>query len=399
MAEAIKLKNEDDYFSLEFRHPVHALGKLLWDLMDSLRTLEGSFKKRNAKHLREKIQKRGFPFQLTIQKDTTKVGVWAEEFLKAKRIAELSLQAAEDCGKWTRWGLGSRAGEFETSLRRDLGEAVAEDPKLFDLTSLKKSITRIWNKHDELVDCAVDSEDHAVDDWIAVLTLLKQRLVAWIEAHRSLVQIIIIERRKKVGDWMYKFIAAGSDTEELLKYLGPQLYPTRNFEEFESWMNLPWLSASARCSFMVKLGVFKDSFEEIDLVHEELPRRAGMLLREVDLTLAECPGPTQSKATWALWITKDYARKPVWDDQTCELRFVGSLCKKYSRAAPNQVAILEAFELEGWQSRIHDPLPAPVRPSATRRQERLKYTIVDLNDGLQLIRFHQSVGGVRWSVL
>lgn len=394
MVETNKIKNEDDYFPLEFRHPIHALGSLLWDLTNSLGRLEETFDEGAAKTLRKKIPVRDFPYKMNVKKDTTKTGIWTEEFVKAKQIAELSLMAATGCGKWTRWGLGARAGEFETTLRRDLRdvveclEMVAEKPSLFAerMKSLKENLERIWDQHSELVDCAIDSEDHAVDDWIAVLTLLKQRLATWIEAHRALVEIIVKEGRKNVGDWMYEYMAAGSDTEELLRHVGPQLYRTREFEEFESWMNLPALCASGRCSFLVKLGVFHDSFEEIDLVHEELPRRAGRLLREVDLTLADYPGPNQSKVTWALWLTKDYGCKPVWDDQARELKLAGLVCKRYRRKAPNQTTILNAFQEENWSRRIYAPL----------KGQQLKETVSDLNKDLRGLRFHSDGDGVYW---
>jgi hypothetical protein len=48
---------------------------------------------------------------------------------------------------------------------------------------------------------------------------------------------------------------------------------------------------------------------------------------------------------------------PKWDHERRELRFCGSLIKRFRWAALNQETILAAYEEEGWPIRIDDPLP------------------------------------------
>jgi hypothetical protein len=78
-----------------------------------------------------------------------------------------------------------------------------------------------------------------------------------------------------------------------------------------------------------------------------------------------------------------------------ELSFGGRLAKRFRRHAPNQSLILEALQEEGWPGGIDDPLPR-VRGILPKR--RLRDTVSDLNDGLELIRFMcDGTGeGVRW---
>jgi hypothetical protein len=52
------------------------------------------------------------------------------------------------------------------------------------------------------------------------------------------------------------------------------------------------------------------------------------------------------------------ANKPQWDKVGQKLYYGGNLCAHYQRPAPNQTAILDAFEEQGWPSRIANPLVA-----------------------------------------
>ena len=251
----------------------------------------------------------------------------------------------------------------------------------------RDSLIKIWDHHNELVDCAIDADDHAIDDWFAVLTALKQRIDAWLEAHEILYRIVIVEGQKKIGDWLYKYIVAGSDTEQLLNCIAPQLHRVFSFEELESYLHLPWACARGRMSFQAKLD-FIQVPEDLD-VHNEIRGRAGALLRQIDLTLAESPAVDQSRVVWALGLMHQQPSKPTWNAQAKELRLGGLLCKKFSRPAHNQIRILDAFQEEGWTSRIFDPFTGG----------RLKATVGDLNEGLQGLRFHVDGDGVRWRII
>jgi hypothetical protein len=50
------------------------------------------------------------------------------------------------------------------------------------------------------------------------------------------------------------------------------------------------------------------------------------------------------------------APQPHWDRLRRELRYRDKLVRRYRRHAPQQMAILDAFELAGWPERIENPL-------------------------------------------
>ncbi len=53
--------------------------------------------------------------------------------------------------------------------------------------------------------------------------------------------------------------------------------------------------------------------------------------------------------------TRDFT--PRWDRDHRILSVGGQIVKRYGRSSPNQEAVLQAFEEEGWPYRIDDPLP------------------------------------------
>jgi hypothetical protein len=91
---------------------------------------------------------------------------------------------------------------------------------------------------------------------------------------------------------------------------------------------------------------------------------------------------------------------PRWDGELRELRLGGKLLKGYKLPAPNQEAILAAFEEEGWPPRVDDPLPPQPEQDPKRR---LHDTLKALNrhQKHQLIRFlGDGTGeGVRWELI
>ncbi len=48
---------------------------------------------------------------------------------------------------------------------------------------------------------------------------------------------------------------------------------------------------------------------------------------------------------------------PFWDRENRVLSFGGQIIRRYIRSSPNQEAVLQAFEEQGWPYRIDDPLP------------------------------------------
>jgi hypothetical protein len=67
---------------------------------------------------------------------------------------------------------------------------------------------------------------------------------------------------------------------------------------------------------------------------------------------------------------------PRWDPARRELIVDGQLVKRFRVPAPNQEAVLAAFEEEGWPSRVFDPL-SPKDDVEPKR--RLQETIKALN--------------------
>jgi len=77
---------------------------------------------------------------------------------------------------------------------------------------------------------------------------------------------------------------------------------------------------------------------------------------------------------------------PTWHDDALELRFGGQVVKCFRQPAPSQIAVLKAFERQGWPLRIDNPLPLDFDSDVT---ERLHDTIKRLNryHKIRLIRF------------
>jgi hypothetical protein len=87
--------------------------------------------------------------------------------------------------------------------------------------------------------------------------------------------------------------------------------------------------------------------------------------------------------------------RPKWDACDGCLYFRGNVAKRFRNAARNQRLILAAFEEQGWDERIDDPLPGT---DGKVPKHRLKDTIKSLNRNLQFIRFlGDGTGtGVEW---
>lgn len=81
--------------------------------------------------------------------------------------------------------------------------------------------------------------------------------------------------------------------------------------------------------------------------------------------------------------------RPNWNHETGELHFSGKRVRRvgYPGRATNVVAILDAFEEQGWPNRIDDPLPG-----GTDKQ-RLREAVRNLNRELTRIRFRADGSG------
>jgi hypothetical protein len=81
-----------------------------------------------------------------------------------------------------------------------------------------------------------------------------------------------------------------------------------------------------------------------------------------------------------------YDLTPHWDREHRVLTVAGQVIKRYRRLSPNQEAVLQAFEEQGWPNRIDDPIPFN---SAIPPKLRLHDTIrwLNLKHECRLIRF------------
>jgi hypothetical protein len=93
------------------------------------------------------------------------------------------------------------------------------------------------------------------------------------------------------------------------------------------------------------------------------------------------------------------AARPTWDRATRELRWQGRVVKRWRHDAANQIAVLDAFEAEGWQPCIAYPL---VHRRGSTPKARRRDTIHSLNEHLAAGTIHFFAGGagdgVRWAV-
>jgi hypothetical protein len=74
---------------------------------------------------------------------------------------------------------------------------------------------------------------------------------------------------------------------------------------------------------------------------------------------------------------------PSWDGDRRQLWHGGRLLKEFRQPAPNQTALLDAFERRGWAARhVMDPLPPGPGEREDELQLRLQETVKNLNRGL-----------------
>jgi hypothetical protein len=86
-----------------------------------------------------------------------------------------------------------------------------------------------------------------------------------------------------------------------------------------------------------------------------------------------CPNPSAPVPQQPPVVSVD---QPRWDGCRRELWWGGRLVKRFRQPAPNQEALLAAFEELGWPEWMDDPLP---REKGIDPQERLHDTVKGLN--------------------
>ncbi len=82
--------------------------------------------------------------------------------------------------------------------------------------------------------------------------------------------------------------------------------------------------------------------------------------------------------------TSDFT--PLWSRDNRVLSIGGQVVKRYGRSSPNQEAVLQAFQEQGWPCRIDDPLPYSAEvPPKPRLHDTIRW--LNLNHEYPLLRF------------
>jgi hypothetical protein len=130
-----------------------------------------------------------------------------------------------------------------------------------------------------------------------------------------------------------------------------------------------------------------------------LYKRSCFILTDAGLALAQSVANTPEASAARDDPEHASVPHPHWDAELHELSFDGQLVKRFQTPAPNQAAVLAAFEEEGWPPRIDDPLPRhPDQDQDPKR--RLNDTVKALNRHQKTHLVHFSCDGtgegVRW---
>ncbi len=122
--------------------------------------------------------------------------------------------------------------------------------------------------------------------------------------------------------------------------------------------------------------------------------------REFVASLGLNAGSTGDDLPTGLAVVAVDTSVPCWNAERQTLSFLGHLVKQFKLPSPNQVAVLSAFEEEGWPPKIYDPL---VRNNEVDPKRRLQDTIKALNRSqrTRLIQFQGdgSGEGVLWEAI
>ncbi len=105
-------------------------------------------------------------------------------------------------------------------------------------------------------------------------------------------------------------------------------------------------------------------------------------------------GPSRSPSRELTAQRPRQAAIPNWDSGSRTFLVGECLVKHFRVPSPNQEAVLEAFQEEGWPKSIDDPLP-PVADRQPKRRLRDTIKCLNLNQAARLIRFRGDGTGQR----
>ena len=90
---------------------------------------------------------------------------------------------------------------------------------------------------------------------------------------------------------------------------------------------------------------------------------------------------------------------PQWDGCQKRLSFKGALVKQFVYSAPNQEAILTAFQEESWPHRVDDPLvPTSDQDARQRLKDTIRYLNQRMENPLLVFRGDGTGTGIVWQI-
>lgn len=167
---------ETEDYPLDFIHPVLLLERLLDRAIDPLLAILAVLRPQHAP---------SHPRVVAVRKHRkkSKPEFGRDDFRNATRSLEHVSESACDCGCWLRWGMGERAGTFETDLQRALDEllgclrCIASTENDQDLGNhWYEHVSKLLDLNGELQSTAIDLKDTAESEWYRILQVMRTRL-------------------------------------------------------------------------------------------------------------------------------------------------------------------------------------------------------------------------------
>ena len=392
---------EDDI--LCFVHPVRLLEYRLSKALDAVIEILTVVRPRHAPSLPKK-QRSG------TNAGGTKPRLDADDVQDTREALGSVANAASGCGRWLRWGMAERAGTYETELHRVIDELFGT-LRCMESPHNNQDLAEVWERelstlvelHRELLTTAFDINDEAESEWYQVVAAMHSKLT---EATTGLEEMRVAlgepqAGRKRIEELYVPVCSAAEDFESLEMSVRPQLQYTieaGGTESYDAVSGLPkmiiqtvrFISLSAReRGFDPKKDQAAPMGPEPADLFASSCRTAYMLLRRFGATLAARPGMDKPAVLRQLQIDlRDDATTPSWNEERRELWFKGKLCRRFTRVAPTQMQLIDAFSEQGWLHRIKSPLDS----------ETLHDTLANMRPNMKEIRFLRDGDGtsVRW---
>lgn len=172
--------------------------------------------------------------------------------------------------------------------------------------------------------------------------------------------------------------------------------------------DLRWLRSKGLVDHATEITSCSDTSRKFEPAHNlQFDRHTCFILTPAGLTYADRqtrePAPASEALTLAPLPERTAVARPgvpVWDRDRQELRLGEVLIKRFKAPAPNQEAVLAAFQEEGWPVRIDDPI-SPKRDQDPKRRLHDTINALNRNHRRPALRFmgDGSGVGVRWELL